>query len=141
MPGLVALVRPDGRLEAVSPLWQERLGTVPDAQPAGGLIEALRAGRQEGTMTAPLNGAPHPVRWSGREVRGDGAGVGWLVLLEALPAAAEGRFRGIFNTTFEFIGLLSRDGTVLEANEAALRFGGLTREAVVGRRVWETHWF
>jgi PAS domain S-box-containing protein len=59
-------------------------------------------------------------------------------ITERLQAAAaledsERRFRAIFNSTFQFIGLLDPDGTVLEANQAALEFGGLAPEDVVGR--------
>jgi PAS domain S-box-containing protein len=47
--------------------------------------------------------------------------------------AGEARFRGLFNATFQFIGLLAPDGTVLEANAAMLRLIGLPAEAVIGR--------
>jgi PAS domain S-box-containing protein len=53
----------------------------------------------------------------------------------------ERRFEAIFNNTYTFVGLLDPDGTVLEANETALEFGGLSREEVVGEPVWETYWF
>ena len=51
------------------------------------------------------------------------------------------RFEAIFNNTHTFVGLLEPDGTLLEANETALSFGGIEREAVVGKPVWETYWF
>jgi two-component system sensor histidine kinase/response regulator len=54
---------------------------------------------------------------------------------------SELRFRAIFNSTFQFIGLLTPDGTVLEINETALKFVGLTRDDVVGRPFWETPWW
>ena len=60
---------------------------------------------------------------------------------EELLRASEGRLRGIFDGTFEFVGLLTPDGTVLEANRAALAFGGVTADAVVGRRFWDTVWW
>ncbi|WP_435332906.1 PAS domain S-box protein [Haloarchaeobius sp. TZWWS8] len=53
----------------------------------------------------------------------------------------ERRFEAIFNQTFQFMGLLEPDGTILEANETALEFGGFDRDAVVGRLLWETPWF
>lgn len=56
-------------------------------------------------------------------------------------ADSEDRFRAIFNSTFQFIGLLAPDGTLLEVNDTALAFGGVTRAEVVGRKVWETRWF
>jgi PAS domain S-box-containing protein len=53
----------------------------------------------------------------------------------------ERRFRAIFDQTFQFIGLLAPDGTVLEANRAALDFAGVTRDEVIGRPFWETRWW
>jgi len=53
----------------------------------------------------------------------------------------ERRFQAVFHNTFTFAGLLSPDGTVLEANERALSFGGLDRADVVGKPMWETEWF
>ena len=55
--------------------------------------------------------------------------------------ASETRFRGIFNSTLQFIGLLKPDGTVVETNKAALDFIGARREDVVGKPFWETGWW
>jgi PAS domain S-box-containing protein len=54
---------------------------------------------------------------------------------------SERRFRALFNQTFQFLGLLAPDGTLLEVNDTALRFGGLSREDVVGRFFWEAPWW
>lgn len=51
------------------------------------------------------------------------------------------RYRAIFNSTFQFIGVIELDGTVLDANDAALSFAGVSREDVIGRPAWETPWF
>nr|WP_281357471.1 PAS domain S-box protein [Brasilonema bromeliae] len=56
-------------------------------------------------------------------------------------AASENRFRAIFNSMFQFIGLMEPDGTLLEANETALVAGGITRDEAVGRPFWETRWW
>jgi PAS domain S-box-containing protein len=61
--------------------------------------------------------------------------------IEAALQESEQRFRAIFNTTFQFVGLLSLDGILLEANQTALDFGGLTREEAVGRPFWEVRWW
>jgi PAS domain S-box-containing protein len=53
----------------------------------------------------------------------------------------ERRFRAIFNQTFQFTGLLSPDGTLLEANQTALDFGGLRLADVVERPFWEARWW
>jgi PAS domain S-box-containing protein len=52
----------------------------------------------------------------------------------------ERRFEAIFNNTYTFTGLMEPDGTLIEANDTALSFGGLDREDVVGKRLWETAW-
>ncbi|MFD1587361.1 PAS domain S-box protein [Halorientalis brevis] len=53
----------------------------------------------------------------------------------------EQKYDAIFNQTYQFTGLMEPDGTMVEANESALEFGGLAREDVVGKPVWETGWF
>ncbi|MCU4926697.1 PAS domain S-box protein [Halobacteria archaeon AArc-dxtr1] len=50
------------------------------------------------------------------------------------------QFEAVFNNTYQFTGLLEADGTVVEINETALQFGGLNRDDVVGKPLWETHW-
>ena len=54
---------------------------------------------------------------------------------------SERLFRAIFDQAFQFMGLLKPDGTLLEANQAALDFGGLQHSDVVGRPFWETPWW
>lgn len=54
---------------------------------------------------------------------------------------SEQRFRAIFNSMFQFIGLLNPDGTVLELNQAALDFIGLKQAQAVGQPFWELPWW
>ncbi len=61
--------------------------------------------------------------------------------VEAALRESEQKFRGVFNSTFELIGVLAPDGTVLEANMTALDAIGATREEIVGRPFWETPWW
>ena len=58
-----------------------------------------------------------------------------------LLSASERKFRAIFNQTFQFTGLLSVEGIVLEANQTALDFGGLQLADVVGKPLWECYWW
>ena len=58
-----------------------------------------------------------------------------------MPSSAEARFRAIFDSTLEFIGLLQPDGTVLEANHAALEFIGAPPSEVLGKPFWDTPWW
>ena len=54
---------------------------------------------------------------------------------------SEQRLRAIYDGTYEYIGLLAPDGTLLDANRASLAFAGSAREDEVGRPFWETVWF
>lgn len=51
------------------------------------------------------------------------------------------RFCAIFNNTFQFTGLLTPSGILLEANQTALSFGGLKLEDVIDRPFWQAHWW
>jgi PAS domain S-box-containing protein len=51
------------------------------------------------------------------------------------------RFHAIYSTSHEYIGVLSREGMVLDCNRAALEFGGNVLADVVGRPFWEMPWF
>jgi two-component system cell cycle sensor histidine kinase/response regulator CckA len=54
---------------------------------------------------------------------------------------SERKLRAIFNSTFEFIGLLNTDGTVLDINHTALLVIEAEREAVIGQPFWLTPWW
>ncbi len=54
---------------------------------------------------------------------------------------SEQKFRLIFDQTFQFIGVLSVDGVVLEANQTALQFAGVKKEDVIGKPFWDTPWW
>ncbi|HNC45356.1 MAG TPA: PAS domain S-box protein, partial [Acidobacteriota bacterium] len=54
---------------------------------------------------------------------------------------SEHRFRTIFDTAFQMSGLLTPEGVVLQANQAALDFARLTIDDVINQPVWETAWF
>jgi PAS domain S-box-containing protein len=48
--------------------------------------------------------------------------------------------RAAFSQTYSFLVLLTRDGSILEANRAALEAAGRKREEVIGRKFWEPWW-
>jgi len=54
---------------------------------------------------------------------------------------SEQRFRAIYDQTYEFIGLLTPDGTLIDVNYTALAFRGLQRSDVVGKPFWKTPWW
>ncbi|WP_017302934.1 PAS domain S-box protein [Spirulina subsalsa] len=54
---------------------------------------------------------------------------------------SETRFRAIFNQAFQFVGLLQPDGVLLEANQTALDFAGITLQDVVNQYFWDCWWW
>jgi PAS domain S-box-containing protein len=53
----------------------------------------------------------------------------------------ERRYDAVFNNAYQFMGLLDPEGHLLEANEPALSFGGLTATEIIGEKFWKTPWF
>ncbi|MDK3158155.1 PAS domain S-box protein [Kamptonema cortianum] len=61
--------------------------------------------------------------------------------VEAALRENEQKFRAIFDQAFQFVGLLQPDGMMLEANQTALAFAGVSREQVVGQPFWDSPWW
>jgi PAS domain S-box-containing protein len=55
--------------------------------------------------------------------------------------AAELRFRGIFESSSHFVGLLTPEGIVLEANPSSLELLGDQAREAIGRHFWDTPWW
>ncbi len=51
------------------------------------------------------------------------------------------KVRAVFDQTFQFIGLMTTDGILIEANKAALEFAGVEIMSVLNRPFWETPWW
>ncbi len=54
---------------------------------------------------------------------------------------SERKFRAIFDQTFQFMGLLQPDGTLIEANQTTLDFAGLVLDDVVDKPFWKAPWW
>ncbi|NER48608.1 MAG: response regulator [Symploca sp. SIO1A3] len=52
---------------------------------------------------------------------------------------SEQRFRAVFNQTFQFMTLLTPEGTILEMNQTALEFSKVKQEDYVGLPLWESN--
>lgn len=55
--------------------------------------------------------------------------------------AEEALRESLGNQTYQFIGLLEPDGTLLEANKTALQYIGARKSDVLGKPLWETPWW
>ncbi len=51
------------------------------------------------------------------------------------------QLHALFERSFQFIGLLAPDGTVLDVNDLALEFADTDKENVIGRKFWSTPWW
>ncbi len=51
------------------------------------------------------------------------------------------KFKAIFNQTYQLIGLMSKDGILLEANRTALDYAGVKAGAVLKKPFWKTPWW
>jgi PAS domain S-box-containing protein len=60
---------------------------------------------------------------------------------EAALRESEERFRAIFNATFQFTGLMTPEGVMVEVNQAALDFAGVTAAEVIGKPFWDARWW
>jgi len=60
--------------------------------------------------------------------------------IDALRESEE-RFRAIFNATFQFTGLMKPDGTLIEANQAAMDYAGETPDRTIDKPFWEAPWW
>ncbi len=56
-------------------------------------------------------------------------------------ADAQVRYRAILDNSFQFIGLLDTDGSVLDANRSSLLFAGVPAQDVLGKKYWDTPWW
>ncbi len=50
-------------------------------------------------------------------------------------------FQSIFNSSYQFTGILDLDGTFLQINETALAFADLKEKDVVGKKFWDAYWW
>ncbi|MEH2438104.1 MAG: hypothetical protein V7K25_28425 [Nostoc sp.] len=64
----------------------------------------------------------------------------FCVQVELLFRESERQFRPIFNSSFQFIGLLITKDIVLEVNQTALYLGELQPQDVIERPYWEIWW-
>ncbi len=60
---------------------------------------------------------------------------------EVALAASEQHLRGVLNSLFAFVGVMTVDGVLIEANAAPLEAAGIRACDVLGKPFWECFWF
>ena len=63
------------------------------------------------------------------------------VLIKAKTEEQERIFSSIFNSSYQFTGILDTEGTFLEINETALQFSDLKQEDIINKKFWDAYWW
>ena len=158
---VITIVDPDGTVAYVSGSAENILGYDPDTLIDENLFDYVHPDSRERAMEAFFAGVEVPgesfklecrvksgdnewlnVEGQCRNMLDDSAINGMLLYLRNVTESKERsrRFESIFNQTFQFTGLLEPDGTVIEANDAALDFGGVERDTLVGSPLADAPW-
>ncbi|GGJ08373.1 hypothetical protein GCM10008995_17780 [Halobellus salinus] len=159
---VVTIVDPDGTITYASRSSDRVLGYEHEALTKKNLFDQLHPDDRTQAMEAFFNGTEDPEAtfqidcrfqsndgaWREMELRcrnmlDDDAIDGMLLYLRDVTAtkARTRRLEALFNGTFSFAGLLEPDGTVLNANDAALEFGGFDRKEIIGEPFDEASWW
>lgn len=70
---------------------------------------------------------------------GDGLAVSFADITEVRKGDEQRRI--LIDSVIAFVGVLSPDGILLEANRPAITAAGLPRDAVIGSPFWDTYWW
>ncbi|MCZ8218081.1 MAG: PAS domain-containing protein [Acidovorax sp.] len=63
------------------------------------------------------------------------------LLAERALAESEKHLRRVLDSLFAFVGVLSPDGTLIQANRAPLDAAGIDANEVIGKPFWDTYWW
>lgn len=166
-PDLLCIAGFDGRLRQLNPAWERALGWSIAELLARPWLDFVHPGDREATERAStaLARGESVLDFENRYRRRDGS-YRWLSW-SAYPLAEAGQIFAVARDVTEhklaeerdregyrrlrdlidglgpalFVGLLTPDGRVVEANRPALRAAGLEPEDVLGRPVEETYWW
>ena len=170
-PDMLAVLNPKGLFERSNPAWQTVLGwpevTIastpflefvhPDDRERSreAFVDALSDGHDALHFENRYRHQQGGYRWlswltvledgklycSARDITADKAQAAELAARTDELEATAARLRAIFETSYQFLGLLAPDGMVLDANASSLAAIGVPLEAVMGLPYQDTPWF
>jgi len=115
------------------------------------ILEGRPAGNFRITVVMPGEGQTAeweatylPIRAPGGEVSGvyvQAVNLTAKLLAERALADSEKQLRRVLDSLFAFVGVMSPDGTLLQANRAPLDAAGIDANDVIGKPFWDTYWW
>jgi len=137
--------QPRSFLDAIHPEDRDRVIAAMPKQPEGGYDEQYRVVRPDGSIRWIHDHAFPVLDAQGKAYRVTGVAedITERKLAEEALRQSQERLRNIIDGLGPnmFVGLLTTEGVVLEANQQALSAAGLKQEDVLGKPVEETYWF
>ena len=128
------------RFREAHPGHRADYGAAPKTRPMGARRELF--GQRKDGSEFPVETALSPLRVNGELwVRSSIRDITERRRMEAEYRESQERFLAAFDQTFQFIGLMKTDGTLVRANRTALEFADVRQEDVAGKPLWETPWF
>jgi len=108
-------------------------------------------GLENRTLLIRRDGTELPIDDSGAPIRAaDGSLSGVVLVFRSVAESrrtadllrqSQERLQSIYNTSLEYIGVLSPEGMLLDCNMASLQFAGNSRDELVGKHFWDCPWF
>ncbi|BBO78093.1 hypothetical protein DSCW_55100 [Desulfosarcina widdelii] len=164
---LVIVVAPDGRIVLFNRACQKCSGysaheiegqnlfaeLIPDAEKENLRItfddlSRKKQGYRHSNHWITKDGQQRLIQWSSAVTTGTDGEVEFIVgaglditeqrATEKALKKSEALFEAVFNQTYQFIGVLSPDGSIRSINQTALDFIGASGERFVGQKFWET---
>lgn len=130
---------------------------LPEAYPAlkPHLDQVILQGRAAGnfriTVVMPADGRTAeweatylPIHMPGGEVGGvfvHAVNLTAKMLAERALSDSEKQLRRVLDSLFVFVGVMSPDGTLVQANRAPLEAAGIDANDVIGKPFWDTYWW
>jgi PAS domain S-box-containing protein len=159
---LLLVVSADGIFHAANPAWTPILGWKPEEAVGRSYLDFIHSeDRASAEATLAAAAARELKAYEIRMLHKDGSyrWVSWAaapegeliyasgrdVTAEKEAAAAleqsDSRFRAIFQTSYQYKGIVGLDGVLLDANPTSLRGVNATLADVIGKPFWDTPWF
>jgi PAS domain S-box-containing protein len=159
---MLAIIDASGIIRAVNPAWTSNLGWQIEDVAGRNVLDFIRPddrAKAREALGSAAAGVPQGYECRARHKDGAYRTISWIAARdrdfvhmsgrdvtdgeEAATALrqSEAWMRAIFETSYQYKGIVALDGRLLKANPASLRGIKANREDVAGKPFWDTPWF